>query len=101
MSWRAYYADGRTVDSDGAAPGDLPPGVVCIVEYREPPYRELHAGGDFYVWDGEEWSVTGTGEWGEWLEEPEGEAVVRSCERQPTEKIEAVLDAAMEDRRWP
>lgn len=101
MDWRAYYPDGTAVDSTEASPSDLEDGVVCIVEYLEPPYRELVSGGDWYVWDGHRWSHTGTGEWGEWRDEPEGLAVVRSCGRQKPQKIGAVMDAAVEDREWP
>lgn len=99
--WRAYYPDGSTVDSQEVPPDDLRDGVVCIVTYLEPPYRELVSGGDWYIWEGKRWSSTETGEWGEWLPEPDGEVTVRSCERHPQDQIESVMDQAMEDREWP
>lgn len=75
---------------------------MCIVEYLDPPYREVVQGGDWYVWGGHRWSHTGTPqEWGEWRDKPGGLAVVKSCERHDPAKIDAVIEAAMEDREWP
>lgn len=99
--WRTYYPDGLAVSSAEAAPTKLPDGVCRVVEFLDPPYRQMVPAGDWYVFDGERWSSTGTGEWGTWKPRPEAGVVVRSCARQPPEQINAVEKQAMEDRKWP
>jgi hypothetical protein len=42
-SWRVFYADGSTFDSTQGSWADAPPfGVVCVVYYHTPPFKDLH-----------------------------------------------------------
>lgn len=65
QGWRAWYADGQVWDSHTVKPYDLPVQGLQIVilyfigEYAPGKvYREMLSGGDYIVWNGQQWQVT-------------------------------------------
>ena len=102
VGWKAWYVGGRAYDSDVHIPKEMPTeGMLCVVEKKAETYapgkhyKEIVDGHDWYVWDGERWSGTETGAWGEWLPQPDGLVVIRSSSRVPNEKIEAIQAEAV------
>jgi hypothetical protein len=54
--WRAYYADGRRLDSRTTAVADLPrDGLAAVVVYLDAPYKNIYHGE--FIWHSR-------GEWG-------------------------------------
>ncbi len=49
MKWRAWLYDRRQFVSTETLWVDLPQGVVGVVEYFDPPYRNLHHNHD-WIW---------------------------------------------------
>ena len=54
MRWRAWYADGASVDSDSATWHDLPAdGLVVLKVWPDDGPKQLFCGHDAIWWDGE------------------------------------------------
>ena len=101
LGWRAWYTDARYTSADTDA-ADLPAnGMVGVVEYREPPYRRIVDGCDWYVWDGERWSGPSGGDTGRWVARPAGDVVIRSAPSLPDGVWAEVQREMMEAREWP
>lgn len=101
--WRAYYADGRRIDSSESSWAKLPPeGVVGVVEFQDPPYRKLHDGGDWIWMEEGEILVSGT-VWNGWVDPPNVRC--QSCIKRGAaiedEEFEAIQAEMMADKRWP
>lgn len=55
-TWKIFYHDGTTFDSDNGAPADAPPvGVVCIIQSSIMLGREILNRWPCYFWDGQFW----------------------------------------------
>lgn len=72
--WKAWYADGNIYSSSEISWKELPEsGMLGVVVFLNPPYREIVSGGDWYYLDDDSHpSCTDTHEeWGEWVSKPD------------------------------
>jgi hypothetical protein len=70
--WRAWYEDGSVYSCADVPWRELPAeGIVGVVVYREPPYRQIIDGGDWYwIADDEVRRVMTHEEWGQFAPAP-------------------------------
>lgn len=104
VAWRAYYTEARRFASAAYSWRELPStGVLGVIVFLEPPYREIVDGGDWYYLEGGVPTCTATHpEWGAWVDPP----AVSPEERKQGAAIgddewAAVREAMTEDRAWP
>lgn len=99
MSWRAYYADGSTVDStDVESWRELEDGVVGVVEFHEPPQRKTLYGADWLWREDGRWQESGT-MWDGYVERPHPDAI--RCAGMPDAAWDELRRRMVEDRDWP
>lgn len=103
IGWRAYYADGRRVDSSESTWAGLPgEGLVGVVVFEDPPYRRVVYGGDWTWVENGEIRKSGT-TWIGFVDPPD--VSCRSCVKRgaamPDAEFEAVQVEMMGDKRWP
>lgn len=102
--WRVYSSSTTPWQATPSGAGDGPDGMVGVVAYLEPPYREILTYGDWYwMEDGEIRRVKTHPEWGEWADPPDVDCT--SCVKKSgvltDDAFEAVLTEMMEAREWP
>lgn len=105
MAWRAYYADGSRYESTDVDWRDLPAeGLVGVVVFHDPPYRQIVDGGDwFYLDDDGTPATTATADqWGEWVDPPDApETEVKRGQALSDVAWERVRHEMIDDRTWP
>lgn len=104
VGWRAYYDGFRVFDSSDCNWTDLPDeGIVGVVVFKTPPYREIVDGGDwFYIEDNIPRTTDTADEWGEWVNPPGyPDSIVKQGKVLPDEEWEAFQWAMRHDKSWP
>jgi hypothetical protein len=103
MQWIVWYADGSSITSEEAAPGDVPRwGVLCITVRSAEHGRILWVGKDYFWWDEDQVWVNGdfTGLL-DYLTRPGTEKIVLIGRGAAATRFHAVCKAALEDTRLP
>lgn len=105
MSWRAWYTDSRKFNSVETDWNNLPEtGVLGVVVYYEPPYREIVSGGDWYYLDsnGKPAKKMTHDEWGKWVVPPDvPEDDLKRGEGTTDERWSEVQTEMMETKQCP
>lgn len=101
IEWRTAYTNERWFNSNDTEWSNLPPkGVLGVVLYKEPPYRKIVTGGDWYYWDDETITCTGS-TWNGWVDAPKDADDPKRGAAVPDSEWENVRSDLLEARTCP
>lgn len=103
FGWRAYYAPFTTYDSSKYEWTDLPDeGMVGVVVFKEPPYRELVNGGDWFYLDEDGKPAASNTVWDGWVDPPDvSDDELKRGKALPDNQWEALRITMTNDKAWP
>lgn len=105
IQWRAYYTDSRIFSSNAVDWVDLPDkGIIGVIVFFNPPYRELVKGGDWYYLDdtGKPTCTETHEEWGKWVDKPNvSDEEIKRSGSVSDDRWEEIEIEMMGDKQWP